>query len=336
VWPQNDPFPNVAQIDVLKKLFEAGTDPLALTIKACRERGVLAVASYRMNAEDLYENTFRISDFGRAHPEYRIPGTGCLDWAIPAVCEHRMNIFAELASNYDIDGIEFDFRRWYHMVSDPLKNHTVLTHVVRETRTMLDDTARRKGRGRMILGVRVGPMLEGTFKKADFPGSCYGEPTNASCKTLGLDVKTWVNDRWVDYICPALFSPQGLPKTKEFVELVKGTDIGIYPTLSRIPCGATAASIVGQPDNAETRRRHRNDICTEALQCYAEGADGVSLFNWFQHHFPQLGKEDQGSGVKREWPNDYGPNALGFGRVQQEVMPKLSSSEKLRELIETP
>jgi hypothetical protein len=218
------------------------------------------------------------------------------------------------------------------MISDPLKNHPVLTQMVADTRKMLDEVAIRKGKKKMILGVRVGPMLDGPFRKEDFPGSSYGEPTNASCRNLGLDVKTWVDKRLVDYICPALFSPTGLPKTKEFVELTEGTDIGVYPTISFICCGATSLPIVEQPDNAETRRRYRIDICTEALKCYDEGADGISLFNWFPHHFPPLGMDRINAGDTWEWPTTFSQKALGYGWVQQEMMPKLSSVETLRKL----
>jgi hypothetical protein len=326
-----------------QQLFAAGTDLLQLAVEVGRKRGVLVVASYRMNGEDWYGHTYKLSDFGRAHPEYLISGCGCLDPAIPAVYEHRMKIFAEVASKYDIDGIEFDFRRWYHMVSNPEKNHVVLTRMVREARKMLDETAKRKGCKRLLLGVRVGPMLEGTFKKEDFPGCVYGELTNASCKTLGLDVRTWVKERLVDYISPMLFEPMSLPRTKEFAELVKGTDIGIYPTLSFTPCGATALPIGGQPDNAETRRRHRVDICTEALKCYDEGADGVSLYNWPAHCYPPPGKDQfpHTAGIEQkcpkcDWAKVYNGSALGFGRVQQEVMPKLSSPVALRELLHAP
>ncbi len=40
--------------------------------------------------------------------------------------------------DYDIDGIEFDFRRWFFMISELLKNHTILTRLVRDSRKMLD------------------------------------------------------------------------------------------------------------------------------------------------------------------------------------------------------
>jgi len=54
---------------VMRNLLDAGTDPLTITIDVCRQRSVPIVASYRMNAEDWYAHT----EFGRAHPEWRIP-----------------------------------------------------------------------------------------------------------------------------------------------------------------------------------------------------------------------------------------------------------------------
>jgi hypothetical protein len=336
VWPKEDQSQYAIQPDILRSLFAAGTDPLKLTIEACRKRGVPVLASYRMNAEDLYQHTWRISDFGRAHADFRIPGAGCLDPARPEVFDHRMAIFAEVASDYDIDGIEMDFRRWFHMVSDPSSNHTVLTRMVRDVRKMLDETAARKGRSRMLLGVRVGPMLKGKFVKADFPGSYYEEPTNASCETLGLDVETWIREQLVDYVAPTLFEPTGLPRTKEFVELAHGTNVGIYPTLSYTPTWAHESLASGAQDDEPSRHKHRNEICHEALACYAEGAHGVSLFNWWPHLFPPVGKTDVEIVAGRKVSTTYGDTALGFGWVQQTVMPKLSDPAALRALLESP
>ena len=89
----------------MRRLFELGTDVLALSIEACRQRGVKCVASFRMNAEDFGVQQLNLSDFGRAHKEWAIPGANCLDPAIPEVYQHRMAIFREVAENYDIDGI---------------------------------------------------------------------------------------------------------------------------------------------------------------------------------------------------------------------------------------
>lgn len=333
VWPDKRPEEAAWQAEAMRALLAAGTDPLEITLKACRERGVPCVASYRMNAEDWYNHTWELSDFGRAHPDWRIPGTGCLDPAIPGVYKHYIAIFREILNNYDVDGIEMDFRRWYHMISDPHKNYPILTQMVRDTRRLLDASAKRKGRKKLLLGARVGPMLEGEFRKEDFPGSYYGPPTNASCRDLGLDVRTWIAEDLVDYICPSLFEPLGLPRTREFADLVKGKNIGVYPTLSQAPCWTHVPRPADLTDNEKTRRAHLREVCLEALQCYDEGADGVSTFNWFPHHFPLPGRTYQGWGRKREWGSSYGESmrSLGLGQVEMAVFPLLNDPDALRE-----
>ena len=169
-WPEREQaVANAeAQAAFMGKVRAASTDLLTVTIEACRQRSVPVVADYRMNAEDWYVHTYRLSDFGRARPEWRIPldpeaqprtddtppeqWAGCLDPAIPAVFAHRLAIFTEVADRYDIDGIEFDFRRWYRMISDPRRNYAILTRLVAQTRAMLDETARRKGRDTDAVG----------------------------------------------------------------------------------------------------------------------------------------------------------------------------------------
>src|SRR2546422_8990671 len=93
IWPTEwKPEDARRQAGAMRKLLGLGANPLTLTIEACRQRGVPIVASYRMNAEDFYRGTTLMSDFGRAHPDWKIPGSNCLDPAIPQVYAHRMDI----------------------------------------------------------------------------------------------------------------------------------------------------------------------------------------------------------------------------------------------------
>lgn len=85
VWPKSEPAKAGRDSATMNKLLELGTDPLAITIEECRRTNVLAVASYRMNAEDFYRGQLDRSDFGRTHKHLAIPGANCLDWAHPEV-----------------------------------------------------------------------------------------------------------------------------------------------------------------------------------------------------------------------------------------------------------
>jgi hypothetical protein len=91
---------------------------------------------------------------------------------------------SEAAEKYDIDGIEFDFRRWAHMISNQQRNYHILTKMVAETRQMLDEVGKRKGRKKLILGVRVGPSLDTPETVAKYPGE-GSIGMNPSCKELG-------------------------------------------------------------------------------------------------------------------------------------------------------
>ena len=329
------------QVNASRCLRDAGTDVLSLTIDACRERDVSVVADYRMNAEDWYDSTYLLSDFGRAHPEWRIPFTeeerqrsigagndpphtfaGCLDPASPGVLEHRLAIFSEVARNYDVDGIEFDFRRWCHMISNPLENHPILTRLVRRTREMLDDVARAKKRDRMLLGVRVGPSLD------DPPGTEYpgGRVHNDfSCRLLGLDVATWIDQEFVDYVSPTLFWPRwpGLPKTREFVALAKDRNVGVYPTLFPLPAWLEEDSPI-EPTDTVRLSRYKNELCRLALDLYADNADGISTFNWYFHLFL--------AEMPTQWQAYYGYGAAAD--VQQSVLSVLADPNAIRRYLE--
>jgi len=356
-WPTANPEsirePAQRQVDALRRLFEAGTDPFTITIEECRQRGVAIVASYRMNSEDWYGNNYLLSDFERGHPEWRVryahyseewqawkayndahgdptdEFAGCLDPAVPDVYAHRMAIFREVAEQYDIDGIEFDWRRMTHMITDPRENHPLLTRMVRETRQMLNEVAKKKGRDRLLLGVRVCPSLDTPQKEANymFADSPYGDP---SCAEVGLDVRTWIAEELVDYICPSLSWPRlpGLPRTAEFVELAKGKNVGIYPTVFPLPTWGESSPPV--TDSLDARRRHKDEIIRAALQCYTDGADGISTYNWQ--------RDDQDSPLRdrlrRHFSSqEYGRACEGYSRVCLQVHPALANPQTLRELL---
>ena len=318
-WPKSNPtrVRETAQIQAaaMRSLVAMGTDPLELTIEVCRQKGVLILASYRMNAEDWHKNTWMLSDFGRAHEQSRIPDTGALDPMDPEVYNHRKDLFREVAENFDIDGIEFDYMRWNHMISKPRENYPILTREVSETRKMLDEVARKKGRERLILGARVGYSLDGPpVGRSDF-----------SCKDLGLDIKNWIDRGLVDYLCPSYFWPRlpGMPKTTEFVELAKNSKTGIYPTV--FPYAAwqdePKQTLIAET-NKEAMARLLREICQAGLKGYAEGADGLSTFNWVHHHQPGMVHNPMRTG----W-------GLGSKKVQMRAHQNLGSPAALRECL---
>jgi len=324
----------------LRRLFEQDADPLALAAEACQERGVPVVASYRMNAEDQYDYTWMLSDFGRAHPDYRIPltpeekaempegyrqteWTGALDPAIPEVYEYRMRIFREVAQRHDIDGIEFDFMRWSHMISSPRENHPILTRMVAETRDALDEAARRKGRDRLLLGVRVPPSVATAPEVADYAGMAYAGH-NECCRDKGLDVAAWIEEGYVDYVCPSFSWPlwPGRPHTAEFLALARGSDVGVYPTLFPKPAWLKTPI---EHDDRERLLQYKNEFCETALQFYADHPEGLSTYNWVPIGGPgTVARPDR---LRPEW-------GLGAKDVQMVMHRQLGDPASIQQYLE--
>jgi hypothetical protein len=161
---------------------------------------------------------------------------------------------------------------------------------------------------------------------------------NASCKDLGLDVGTWLQEGWVDYVCPALFGGHlpGLPKTAEFVELAKGTAVGIYPTLWPVAAWQTRFIIEKQKrryriglESKDERALalYKDDLCTAALRVYEEGADGISTFNWNAHL--------RNARMPDVWTEAAGPEA-GTAAVQTYVYPLLKDPAAIRRYRQEP
>ena len=80
------------------------------------------------------------------HPEHRIvPGSKrgadlVLNWAVPEVRDPKLRMIRELCENYDLDGLELDFLRFYSYFREttPLdERRVIMTGFVREVRQML-------------------------------------------------------------------------------------------------------------------------------------------------------------------------------------------------------
>ena len=198
------------------------------------------------------------------------------------------------------------------MVSDPLNNHPVLTRMVRDTRKMLDEVAKKKA-GRTCSWRRVGPNLREPPLAAKFKHESGApvSPGELSCKDLGLDVQTWVKEGLVDYLCPSTFhgsagrrnpGEDGYLKSSEFVQLAKGSKTGIYPTVwcyTGPGKPGRKTSYLGEwmvtEDDPASMREFLETSCQGALRLYEEGVDGVSTYNWRYQNLPW--KEESRFGV---------------------------------------
>ena len=257
------------------------TDTLRLACDEGHRGGALVLAGMRMSDAHHGTEWKPTSDqelFGKIvmdHPEWcntwpdgRRDAT--LSYAVPEVRAHRLAILRELATNYDIDGIELDWMRWCrHFPAGKQREYlSVMTDFVQQVRNMLDEVARIKGVDRMVLGHRVAPTMDENLN-------------------IGCELPTWMKQGCADYVSPMDFLLTDLNiRTDEYVEAAKGTGCVVYPTIE--PKYSIRRMYddnnlyEGKPDNHRAlMMRSLDQARAVAYNSFAWGADGGSCFNMY-------------------------------------------------------
>ena len=233
----------------MQSLIDRGLDPLQVLIDRAHERHLDFIISMRMGG-------------GPRDPRYRIGtdgpaagGGGRLenntDFAHPQVREVQFSWIEELAG-YPAQGIELDFAFTpYYFKPSQIEEHApLMTEYVRRLSAMI----RSKGKNR-IVGVRV-------------------FPTETMNRSLGLDVKTWLAEKLVDYVAPLYYGYFLLDPNLPFeslVTLAQASEAEVYPVL--------------QPYFLQHENHASPAMLRAAIANYwAKGADGLIVGPWF--HWP--------------------------------------------------
>jgi hypothetical protein len=272
-----------------------GTDCFHFLVEAVVQSGRQAFATMRMNdthmvklehGEGPYTDAFY-----RAHPEWRLPDAG-LNYAVPEVRAHRLAMMEELLRRYPFTGLELDFlrgppffpssvvvapanpwpttarktgeeaARWTepgaqgpHFPRDLAEAYApVMTEFLGEVRGMIDRLNGEQGR-KIELCARVPSSLSG-------------------CRRVGLDPVAWHEHGCLNFLTIG-----------KFLQLVFALPIAEFKrALPGLPVHASIDYVVGGPliDGYFHPRDGTAEIYRGASAAlYAQGADGLTLFNMF-------------------------------------------------------
>ncbi len=251
----------------IDKWIAEGNDPPKVVVREAHQRGLDVFFSFRIN--DIHDSfmpderpTFKVENPGWMLGEQNYGSVTsfptALNFTVPQVRDLKFRIVEEIFQKYDFDGLEVDFLRSspYFMPGTEAQNAHLLTGLLQRIRKHLN--ARGAERGRPIrLAVRVNENL-------------------SSCRQDGFDVRAWLEQDLVDMI--ALGSGVMDIEVEEFKQLAARHGVYVYPCLYGWPSKYN-------PIPAE--------LATGlALNYWAQGADGIYLFNWFPH--PKNNSEKHG------------------------------------------
>lgn len=276
-----------------------GTDLIQVFLDRCRMYGQAPFISIRMNDAHHKENvgkkkgdkssgslSMSINRFYHDHPEYRlVPGSlsgkdVVLNWAVPEVRAQKFALLQELCVNYDLDGLELDFLRFYGYFrpeeTTREQRAAIMTDFVKDVRALLERT-KREGRHRW-LSVRV---------------PCYTD----SYELLGIDLAA-MTAAGVDIV-----NASSHYFTTQQHQLANIRKQASSATLYFELCHAIwkGAKVTEGYDVFPYRRATKEHLHTAAHLAYARGADGISLFNYAYYRENGTG---EGRGVFGEPPFD--------------------------------
>ena len=250
----------------LQEWLEAGNDFLPHIISGSRDRGLEVFASFRVN--EGQDPNFASVSFKADHEEWlvnfneddelppkryleRLDGEASQlkwDFARPEVRAHQLAALRELATNYDLDGIQLDFARGVPSlrVGHQWVNRDYLTQFMRDVRGMMREREIERGRP-LLLAVRIAESLEG-------------------CHFDGIDIESWIEDELIDLMILGCRSLD--VDLAAFRSIVASTEVKLYPC----------------HDNHHSSDGYK---CTPlkvlrgiASNWWQQGADGITVFNF--------------------------------------------------------
>ncbi len=270
-----------------------GGDIVKVFIDRCRAKGQAAFISFRMN--DAHHKEFAdpkpgdkpgssigmsVTRFYAEHPEYRIkPGSirGAdlvQNFAIPEVRAQKLALIRELCENYDLDGLELDFLRFYSYFrteETPLEQRrAIMTDLIKEVRQMLGP--------KRWLCARV---------------PCY----LPALDELGLDLKALVA-AGLDMVNA---SSHYFTTQQHDLAIIRKQTHGAALYFELCHTIWKGDKVTTGYDVFPFRRATREHLHTSAHLAYARGTDGISLFNFA--YYRQHG-QGEGRGLFGEPPFD--------------------------------
>ena len=265
----------------IRGLRAEGTDVLRIATQHVRAKGIEVLAAVRMNDthfSSVDPKNPLVSRFILDHPQYIIQqpdgrkNETALDYSHAEVRAHRMAIMREIAEEYDVDGLELNFVRWAkHFPRDKgYEKAPILSKYLGRIRKMLDQASKKRGRGRLTLGVRVPESIN-------------------TCWLAGIDIETWIKSGWLDYVDVCTYNNTD-PQTpvEQFARLAKPAGVETLVSMGKLmsPGYNGPPTIKGRTVMVPGRGHGYNAMMLMPEEAraapanyYAWGADGISFWN---------------------------------------------------------
>ena len=256
----------------MRAMIQRGENPFQALVDQGHKLGIDVYVSIRMN--DNHFNGLQLDEMPnkqiegltqlrKDHPEWclgpeQAPKWFAASWnmAIPEVRAHRLQYIHEALDLADWDGVELDWQRHpFHLPADDAwRLRYALTDLQRAVRQRTNDIARQRGRP-FHVAVRVATTRE-------------------SCRRIGYDLKTWINERLFDIMIAGggASTDPGI-EVEAFQDMLEGSPVHFYTGFD--------SGFWGDHNGLEPKDQwQRAWMRGTATGYWHRGADGMYAFNW--------------------------------------------------------
>ena len=284
------------------RLIKTGRDSLQIMVDFGHRQDWEVFWSMRMNDTHDSADAKMLCEWKKDNPELlmgrrgdRFPHGGhrwsAVNYGVPEAREKIFRILQDVATRYDVDGLELDF--WRHpvyfkpqMTGEPVTQEhcDVMTDLLRRVRKLTDDQAKKRGRP-MLIAVRV-------------PDSV------GFAKAIGLDLVRWMEDDLVDIV--SVCGYYRFEPWENFAALGKKYNVPVYAVLS-----ASRLVSASTPEAEGKLRLWRG----AALRAWKAGVSGIYTFNRFDPHdriFRELGDPQKLKGLERKYKYNLTGEGLNY------------------------
>lgn len=268
--------------DALASLRRQGIDYLPHLIQRAHDQEIAFIASFRLNDthNKSYPNSTLAPEFWKEHQHYRLWGAtdgkgyynAALDYSYPEVRNRYRDAIAEVANQYEVDGIELDFTRcpYFFQPDEAWDKREILTSFVREIAQMLEKIEVQRGRG-LTLILRI-PCLERTLKVG------------------GIDAEQWIAERLAPIVVISELVNNNNQNIEEWRALCNSAGVLLYPAVEVGPAYYKAEWFSTLPRNPLVPRHDgvvrlsAEEIAltqrAAAQNLLAQDPDGIYMFNF--------------------------------------------------------
>ena len=269
-------------VDWAHKLVKTGRDSLQIMVDFGHKQGWEVFWSIRMNDTHDSGDDSMLCEWKKDNPQLLMGRKGegfphggrrwsAVNYGLPEAREKIFRILQDVATRYDVDGLELDF--WRHpvyfkpqMTGQPVTQEhcDMMSDFLRRVRKMADAQAEERGRP-MLIAARV----------PDSVGFAKG---------IGLDLVRWMEDDLVDIV--SVCGYYRFEPWENFVALGRKFNVPVYAVLS-----ASRLVDPGAPESEGDLKLWRG----AALRAWKAGVSGIYTFNRFNPEdaiFRELGDPD--------------------------------------------